>query len=92
MEVNLAQLRDVMKQETEATTLSVIKHLYPALDEVKLCELELNSGEKKWMKYHIKRGTLKTFRKGRAKNSPLYVSRFEIAILKKAEREAAKFL
>ncbi|MDR3056707.1 MAG: hypothetical protein LBU84_01025 [Prevotella sp.] len=52
---------------------------------MKYAEAAKLAGSERWLKFHIKAGNITPIRRGTAKNSPIYYSRYEIAALKKAE-------
>ena len=85
--MNAFALKQQIMETTELAALAVLRLQNPSFDEVKLNEAYQIAGSERWLKFHIKRGNIKGYRRGTAKNSPIFFSRFEIAALKKAEKE-----
>jgi hypothetical protein len=90
MNIDLFALKQAIIESGEVAALSVLKHLYPAFDEVKFEEAAELAGSERWLRFHIKEGNITQIRHGEAKNSPIYYSRREIAALKMAEEEFSK--
>ncbi|MDR2003983.1 MAG: hypothetical protein LBQ74_13205 [Prevotella sp.] len=91
MEVDLFKLKQLYIEAGEIAALSVVKRLYPALDEIKFKEAVEIAGSERWLEHHITNGNLTRVRHGTKKNSPFYYSRREIVALKQAEANQAKF-
>jgi len=89
--MDIFTLKQKIIEASDVSVLGVLKHLYPAFDEVKFEEAVRIAGSERWLKYHIKKGNITKIRRGTAKNSPIYYSRREIAAVKMAEAEMAKF-
>lgn len=90
--MSITELKREILETTELAALQVLKLQNPAFDEVKTEEAYKLAGSRRWLKFHIKAGNIQPIRRGRAKNSPIYWSRLEIAALKKAETEEAKLI
>lgn len=91
MEVDLFTLKQLYIEAGDIAALSVIKHLYPALDEVNLKEAVKIARSERWLDRHVKNGNLTRIRHGTKKNSPIYYSRREIVALMQAEANQVKF-
>lgn len=89
--MDIFTLKKAIIEASDVSVLGVMKQLYPAFDEVKFDEAARIAGSVRWLKYHIKKGHITKIRRGIAKNSPIYYSRREIAAVKMAEAEQAKF-
>jgi hypothetical protein len=87
--MTLFALKQEIQEIAELTATAMMKHLDPSFDELKFADACKFAGTR-WLKWHIKQGTIKRIRKGTAKNSPCYYSRTEILALKKAEVEMLK--
>lgn len=85
MYVDLFTLKKEIIEAGEIAALSVMRLQNPSFDEIKYSEAVKVAGSKRWLDYHIKKGTITQIRRGTAKNSPIYYSRLEIAAVKKAE-------
>ncbi len=85
--MDLFDLKRQIKEAVELSAIAMAKQLFPAMDEVKYKEAIEIAGSKRWLDFHIKRGHIKRYRRGTAKNSPIYYSRLDIAATKKAEEE-----
>lgn len=92
MQVDIFKLKQTIIEAGEIAALSIMRLQNPAFDEVKFKEAVEIAGSERWLKYHIKKGTIKGRKRGTAKNSPIYYSRLEIAAVKKAERIEAKII
>ncbi|MDR1716529.1 MAG: hypothetical protein LBS20_11865 [Prevotella sp.] len=90
MEVDLFTLKQAIIEAGDIAALSVVKQLYPAFDEVKYEEAISLAGSEWWLINHIKEGNITQIRRGKAKNSPIYYSRREIAALKMAEEQLSR--
>ncbi|MBF0649161.1 hypothetical protein IR083_10045 [Dysgonomonas sp. GY75] len=90
MEVDLFKLKQLYIEAGEIAALSVVKRLFPALDEIKFKEAAKIAGSERWLEHHIQEGNLTRIRHGTKKNSPFYYSRQEIVALKQAEAKMAK--
>lgn len=88
--MDLFALKQSILEMTRIAALQVLALQNPAFDEVRTEEAYKLAGGKRWFEYHRKLGHLTPIRRGRAKNSPIYWSRLEIAALKQAEAEQAK--
>ncbi|MDR1883716.1 MAG: hypothetical protein LBR26_13170 [Prevotella sp.] len=84
-------LKQAIIEASDVSVLGVLKQLFPAFDDLKFEEAAQIAGSKRWLLYHIKKGNITKIRRGAAKNSPIYYSRREIAAVKQAEAELAKF-
>ncbi|EGK00473.1 hypothetical protein [Dysgonomonas gadei] len=89
--MDIFTLKKAIIEASDVSVLGVMKQLYPAFDEVKFEEAVRIAGSERWLKYHIKKGNITKIRRGTAKNSPIFYSRREIAAVKMAEAELAKF-
>jgi hypothetical protein len=87
MRTDLFTLKQATMEMAELGALAVLKHLMPAFDEVKSEEAYKLAGSRDWLRWHIKAGNIQGYKRGTARNSPIYFSRMEIAALKQAERE-----
>lgn len=85
--MDLITLKQHIIETTELAAIAVLRLQNPSFDEVKLKEAYRIAGSERWLRWHIKQGNIKGYRRGHAKNSPIFFSRLEIAALKKAERE-----
>lgn len=90
--MTILELKRELMEATELAALQVLKLQNPAFDEVRTEEAYKLAGSRRWLKFHIKEGNIRPIRRGRAKNSPIYWSRLEIAALKKAETTEAKLI
>lgn len=90
MNIDLFTLKQAIIEASDVSVLGVLKHLYPAFDEVKFDEAVKLVRSKRWLRYHIRKGNLTQIRHGEAKNSPIYYSRREIAALMQAETALLK--
>lgn len=90
MNIDLFALKQAIIEAGDIAALSVVKQLFPSFDEVKYEEAVLLAGSEWWLINHIKEGNITQIRRGKAKNSPIYYSRREIAALKMAEEELSK--
>lgn len=77
----------MIMEETELAAMAVLRLQNPSFDEVKLSEAYEIAGSRRWLDWHIKNNNIRGARRGTAKNSPIFFSRFEIAALKRAEKE-----
>ena len=89
--MDLFNLKQDIIEAVTLGALATLKLQNPSFDEVKLSEAYKIAGSERWLKFHIKRGNISGHRRGTAKNSPIFYSRLEIAALRKAEQEIAKF-
>lgn len=71
----------------EVVALATVKLLHPSFDEIKYKEAVEIAGSERWLKFHIQKGHITRYKRGTAKNSPIYYSRMEIAAVKEAERQ-----
>lgn len=85
------ELKQVILEMSKIAALQVLKLQNPAFDEVRTEEAYKLVGSRRWLDFHVKEGNLRPIRRGRARNSPIYYSRLEIAALKMAEAGAAQF-
>lgn len=88
--MDIFTLKQTILDMAEVAALTVLKLQNPAFDEVTTKEAYRLVGNRRWLDFHIKAGNLTPIRRGRAKNSPIYWSRLEIAALKKAEAESTR--
>lgn len=91
MNIDLFTLKKAIIEASEVSVLGVLKQLYPAFDEVKYEEAVKLAGSEVWLIRQIKNGAVKKIRRGKAKNSPIYYSRREIAAVKMAEATLEKY-
>jgi hypothetical protein len=91
MEIDLFTLKQLYIEAGDIAALSVVKLLYPALDEINFKEAVKIARSERWLDHHIKEGNLIRFRHGTKKNSPIYYSRREIVALMQAEASQVKF-
>lgn len=91
MDIDLFRLKQAIIEASDVSVLGVLQHLYPAFDEVKFEEAVKLARSKRWLRYHIKAGTITQIRHGTAKNSPIYYSRREIAAVRMAEATLKKY-
>jgi hypothetical protein len=79
---------EITKQELgqiiESSMMKVVDALLPKATEISIKEAESRWGEK-WIRYHLKVGSLPTRRLGMAKNSKVVVSTSDILQLKLQE-------
>lgn len=87
MRTDLFTLKQATMEMAELGALAVLKHLTPSFDEVKSEEAYKLAGSRDWLRWHVKAGNIKGYRKGVHQNSAVYYSRMEIAALVQAERE-----
>lgn len=80
-------LKQMYMELGEIVAIATVKQLNPSFDDVKYAEAAKLAGSERWLKFHIKKGNITPIRRGTAKNSPIYYSRYEIAALKKAEAD-----
>ncbi|GAB6122323.1 hypothetical protein [Dysgonomonas termitidis] len=91
MEIDLFKLKQLYIEAGDIAALSVLKQLYPSFDEVKYEEACQLAGSEHWLLQQIKSGAVKKIRRGKAKNSPIYYSRREIAAVRMAEITLEKY-
>lgn len=68
--------------------MAILRRTQPASDEISQREAFRTYGYG-WIKLMSDRGLLESKRKGRARNSPIVYSRFQIEALREAERKPA---
>ena len=90
--MDLFTLKQQLTEAAELAALAVMKQMYPAFDKVKYGEAVKIAGSRRWLDYHVKAGNIQKIRIGRAKNSPIYYSRLEIAAVMKAEEVIARLV
>lgn len=90
--MDLFTLKQQITEAAELSALAVARQMFPAFDEVKYEEAVRLAGSERWLRRQIKAGLVPPIRKGKAKNSPIYYSRLDIAAAMKAEREIAKLV
>jgi len=90
MNIDLFTLKQLYIEAGDIAALSVVKMLYPALDEVNFKEAVKIAHSERWLEHHIKEGNLTRIRHGTKKNSPIYYSRREIVALMQAEANQVK--
>ena len=85
--MDIFTLKRIYMELGEIVAIATVKQLNPSFDDVRYAEAEKLAGSRRWLKFHVKNGNIKPIRRGTAKNSPIYFSRYEIAALKKAEAD-----
>ncbi|WP_270545299.1 hypothetical protein [Butyricimonas paravirosa] len=85
--MDIFTLKRIYMELGEIVAIATVKQLNPSFDDVRYAEAAKLAGSRRWLKFHVKNGNIKPIRRGTAKNSPIYFSRYEIAALKKAEAD-----
>jgi hypothetical protein len=86
----MSRVNDLARERVNAArlgALEAIREIYPSLDEVRFKEAASMGGGTRWLREHEKAGHIRGYRRGKARNSPLYYSRRDIVALMQAEEE-----
>lgn len=83
---NLQNKANVFALTVETIVAATLKQQSPISDDLRISQAYKIAG-RRWVDFHIARGELKTFKRGTARNSPVYLSRTAIMALRKVEAE-----